>query len=128
VIERRLNDHCEWGVAGIMALLLTFIVGGVATAVLFVVIPKDNQTLVTQVTTALFGGWMLMLGYFYGTTQTQGRKDAALLSQAKTIESAQSTLSAVSAPAGTVTLAPGDVATATVSPTGTTTIEKEPDA
>lgn len=126
---RRVTDHVhnDWGVAGLLAVMVTVMVGFATLTPYVVVIPESNLTLITQAQTTLWNGWLVILGYYFATNQLQGRKDAAIQSLAKANETAQNTLSALPAVGPTASadmlLKPGETATATATQAGTT-IEK----
>lgn len=82
----------KWTVAGILALLVTGMVALAALAPYWVAIPEKNMNLITQGQTTLWAGWLLMLGYYFGTTQSQGRKDATIQTLAHTASKAQDAL------------------------------------
>lgn len=101
MIDRRVNS--EWTVAGWLALMVTIMVALAALTPYVVTIPKDNLNLITQAQTTLWNGWLVVLSYYFGTTQSQGRKDVTISTLADTAKSAQAALApAPGAPQGEV--------------------------
>lgn len=125
--DRRATNEHKFDVAAWLAILTTLMVALATITPYFLTVPQANATLISQSQTTLYNGWLVILTYYYATNQLQGRKDAAIQSQAKAIENAQATLSAVAAASpgssADINLRPGETATATATAAGTT-IEK----
>jgi hypothetical protein len=51
--------------------LITLLVAAATLTPYLREIPRENMNLITQANTTLWNGWMLMLGYFYGTSAQQ---------------------------------------------------------
>jgi hypothetical protein len=109
MIEHRSNS--EWTVAGWLAIIITIMVALAALTPYIVTIPQSNITLITQAQTTLWNGWLVVLSYYFGTTQSQGRKDAAIQTLASTAQAAQAALTPT--PNADVKLDPGQSATVT---------------
>lgn len=87
------NKHDkEWSVSGVLALLVTGMVALAALAPYWIEIPEKNMNLITQGQTTLWAGWLLILGFYFGTTNSQGRKDATIQTLAATASKAQEAL------------------------------------
>lgn len=82
----------EWSTSGILAIMVTLMVAVAAIAPYWVGVPEKNMNLITQGQTTLWAGWLLILGYYFGTTNSQGRKDATIQTLATTASKAQEAL------------------------------------
>ena len=71
----------------------------------------------------LWAGWLLMLGYYFGSTASSKGKDDTIQTQAKTAQIAGSALGSGEA---TTVLLPGDQATVEPKADGGTVITKQP--
>lgn len=120
--ERRIVSRFDASVPGILALAMTILVAVMVLLVLTRPTPPENETLVTQVVTGVLGAWVLMLGFYYGTTHTQGRKDATIQTLANTAQAAGAALAPVVP--GEINLPVGQSATVRSTETGAT-IDKE---
>ena len=107
------KDKSDWSVSGLLAVMLTIMVAAAQLTPYVVVIPKDNMNLIIQGQTTLWAGWLLMLGYYYGTTNNTGKKDATISTLALTAKTAQETLSATNGitPSEVIPVAPGETKT-----------------
>jgi hypothetical protein len=102
----------EWSVSGVLALLVTGMVALAALAPYWIAIPEKNMNLITQGQTTLWAGWLLILGFYFGTTNSQGRKDATIQTLATTASKAQDALAPLSGNAvDTIPVAPGEQVT-----------------
>lgn len=104
------ETHKEWSVAGTLAILVTAMVALAALAPYWIPIPEKNMNLITQGQTTLWAGWLLILGFYFGTTNSQGRKDATIQELAKTAGKAQDALAPLvgSTPTETIPVAEGE--------------------
>lgn len=105
MIDRRVAT--EPTIPGILAVMVTVMVALAALTPYLVVIPESNQNLITQAQTTLWNGWLVVLSYYFGTTQGQGKKDAAIHTLAET---ASKQAAAITPPPATVELGPGEEA------------------
>ena len=119
-VERRTADLHEWGVPGVLAIMVTVMVAFATLTPYLIVIPESNLNLITQAQTTLWNGWLVILGFYFATTQTQGRKDAAIQALAQTAQRA------TGGDAASIALAPGQSAVATAGIDGSTEIKKDP--
>lgn len=104
-------------VPGALAILLTIMAAAAALTPYFILIPEKNLTLITQAQTTLWAGWLLMLGYYFGSTSSSKGKDDTIGTLAKTAQTAGAALPSVGP--DSITIAPGDSATATATDAGT---------
>ncbi len=116
MLERRAGT--EWNVAGLLAIIITIMVALAALTPYIVTIPQTNITLITQAQTTLWNGWLVVLSYYFGTSQSQGRKDAAIQTLASTAQAAQAALTP--APTTDVKPEPGQTTPVTAKPEGET--------
>lgn len=115
------STHAHSRIPGVLAVLLTMGALGAALLPYWIKIPQENMTIITQAQTTLWAGWLLMLGYYFGTTQSSKGKDDTITTLAKTAQTAGVALGA----ADTMTI-PLD-AQATVTPTDDgAVIKKDP--
>lgn len=120
------DDQKHGWVPGALAVLLTIMAALAALTPYVVIIPKENLTLITQAQTTLWAGWLLMLGYYFGSSSSQKTKDATIQTQAETAAVAQGALAPlVSDNPDAINLAPGEQAKV-VSTLAGTTIEPRP--
>ncbi len=104
------GDH----IPGILAVIATLAVVVEMALVHVFAVPKENETLVTQIQTGLIGGWMVAMTYYFGTTANRKRDADTIATQAQTIQTANAALAPVAgAPnaADTIPIAPGEVRT-----------------
>lgn len=109
----------EWTTAGILAFTMTLMVAAAALVPYFVLIPEKNMNLITQGQTTLWAGWLLMLGYYYGTSQNSSKKDSTIATLANTANTAQAALAPLPELEDAVTIAPGEVKTVVGTTEGT---------
>lgn len=105
-----MTDHKSSWVPGILAILLTVMAAAAALIPYFEIIPQENMTLLTQAQTTLWAGWLMMLGYYFGSTSNSKSKDETIGSLAKTAQ-AGAVMAAADIPKptdGKVILEPGD--------------------
>lgn len=102
----------EWAesVSGILALLVTVMVALAALTPYWLPIPEKNMNLITQGQTTLWNGWLLILGFYFGTASSQGKKDATIQTLANTASKAQEALTPT-ASADIIPVAPGETKT-----------------
>lgn len=125
VVDRRAASTFDASVPGILALSMTVLVGVMVLIVLLVGVPKENETLVTQVVTGVLGAYAVILAYYFSTTRTSGKKDETIQALANTAQRAGEALVPLAGSSADINLKPGETATATATSAGTT-IEKEP--
>lgn len=82
----------EWSVSGVLAVMVTGMVAMAALAPYWIAIPEKNMNLITQGQTTLWSGWLIILGFYFATTNSQGRKDATIQTLAVTASKAQDAL------------------------------------
>jgi uncharacterized protein (DUF697 family) len=101
----------QWTTAGVLAFTMTLMVAAAALVPYFVPIPEKNMNLITQGQTTLWAGWLLMLGYYYGTSQNNTKKDSTIATLASTASSAQAALAPLPEAVEAIKIAPGEVKT-----------------
>ena len=104
MMNRRKNDPHDWQ-PFIIALGVTRLVGLATGTPYFYKIPHENMQLIIQAQTSLWGGWLIVLNWYFGSSKNQ--------SKAQDTMNRQATALAASAPASppsdkTITLPPGD--------------------
>jgi uncharacterized membrane protein len=82
----------EQPVAAILAVMVTVMVALAALTPYVMSIPEKNLNLITQAQTTLWNGWLMILTYYYATTNANTKAAATIATQAKTIQDAQTTL------------------------------------
>ena len=113
MIERRKNqpDKMEW-VPGSLAMIVTIMVALATLTPYAWPLPEKNMNLIVQAQTTLWNGWLLILGFYFGTSATSRKTEDIMATQAQTAKVAGDTLAATmgaaSAPPGPVTLTPGE--------------------
>lgn len=100
----------EWSVAGVLAVMVTIMVAVAALAPYVVTIPESNLNLITQAQTTLWNGWLVAMSYYFGTTNSQGKKDDTIKTLARTAEAAGAALAPVT-PTPSIPVAPGESVT-----------------
>lgn len=65
-----MNRKHDW-VPGALAIGVTVMVALAALTPYVIQVPEKNLNLITQAQTTLWNGWLMILGYFFGTTQAQ---------------------------------------------------------
>jgi asparagine N-glycosylation enzyme membrane subunit Stt3 len=111
MIERR--AHVEPSIPGVLAVMVTVMVALAALTPYLVVIPSSNLTLITQAQTTLWNGWLLVLGFYFGNTMSQGKKDSTIQTLAQTAQAAGAALAPPPPPEPTIPVAPGESVTVT---------------
>jgi len=92
--------------------MTTVMVAVAALAPYLITIPQSNLNLITQAQTTLWNGWLVILGFYFSSSISSGKKDAAIQTLAQTAKTAQETLSASTVGQNpTATIAPGETAT-----------------
>lgn len=91
MIKDKIHDWAE-SVAGVLAVAVTIMVALAALTPYWLPIPEKNMNLITQGQTTLWNGWLLILGFYFGTTNSQGKKDATIQTLAATAGKAQDAL------------------------------------
>lgn len=79
-------------IAGVLAIMVTIMVALAALTPYVMSIPEKNLNLITQAQTTLWNGWLMILTYYFATTNTNNKAAATIEAQAKTIQEAQTTL------------------------------------
>lgn len=79
-------------IAGVLAIMVTIMVALAALTPYVMTIPEKNLNLITQAQTTLWNGWLMILTYYFATTNTNNKAAATIEAQAKTIQEAQTTL------------------------------------
>lgn len=76
----------------LVAIGLIAVLGFITWALVFVQVPQGNRDTLTVVVGILSANVGLVVGFFFGSTVTNHRKDEALEKQASTIQAAQAAL------------------------------------
>ena len=63
----------EAPIAGVLALLVTIMVALAALTPYVMTIPEKNLNLITQAQTTLWNGWLMILTYYFATTNTSNK-------------------------------------------------------
>ena len=72
-------------VPGILALMTTVMVA-LATLTPYVIkLPETNLNLIVQAQTTLWNGWLLILGFYFGTTIQSNKQNDAISNQAQAL-------------------------------------------
>lgn len=113
----------------ILAVGMVTLLSATIVALFIAEIPLQNKEAILLMLGVLSGSMNQVYGYFFGTSQQQSRSNEIIKSQADTIQTAQTTLSAIAPPGtDTMTIKPGDEAKVEANVDGTTNISKNPDA
>lgn len=111
-----MDSRLPLNIAGtLVAIGLIAILGFVTWALIFVQVPQGNRDTLTVVVGVLSANVGLVVGFFFGSTVTNHRKDAAVAALAEAANPGKP---------DALNLAPGEQATATATPAGTV-IEKD---
>lgn len=111
-------------IAGMIAMTLMVLLGGVLYALFKVDAPENNHDVLLVVVGVLTGSVSTIVNFFFGSSSTTKQKDATIETLAKTAQVAGNALAPLAADQGTVVLKPGEQATIEPTPTGAT-INKE---
>lgn len=124
--ERTLLERSGMMFAGAVVLMVAF----VTAAPYLGYVPQGSESTLTlhlSVVQTILNVFLLVAGFFFGTSVGTLKKDTAIADQASTIQQAQSVLAPLVNGDQTITLAPGETATAKATATGTTiTPDEEP--
>lgn len=104
-----ISHERDW-IPGILALLITGMVALAALTPYIVVLPESNLNLIVQAQTTLWNGWLLVLGFYFGTSAQKNSSQALALSNQQTLDNVISKIPAAQpsiADGGNVTLEPG---------------------
>lgn len=102
----------------LIALAMILMLGGTLWALVRLEVPQPNRDALMVVIGILSSNVGTIINFFYGSSATNKKQADTIEKQASTIEAAQSALAPL-VPPPTVTLAPGDTATAKAEPEGT---------
>jgi surface polysaccharide O-acyltransferase-like enzyme len=107
MIDRR-KEKNDWTPA-ILAVATT-VMAALATLTPYVMlVPEKNITLITQSQTTLYTAWIMVLGYYFGSSKNQTRAQETIATQAATAQAAGAALASVAGiKDGEVRLNPGD--------------------
>lgn len=72
----------DW-VPGTLALIITIMVALSTLTPYVVKLPESNLNLIVQAQTTLWNGWLLVLGFYFGTNVAHNKQAQALASQAQ---------------------------------------------
>lgn len=101
----------------IIGLLLIGMLGFALYALIFVKVPAENQNALTLLIGILSANVGMVVGFYFGSSSTDKKKTETIDTLAKT---AQTAGVALASPSDTITIPPGESATATATESGTT--------
>lgn len=115
-----MDSRLPLNIAGtLVAIGLIAILGFVTWALIFVQVPQGNRDTLTVVVGVLSANVGLVVGFFFGSTVTNHRKDSAVAALAEAARPTQP---------DTLTVLPGQQATATATDAGTVIHKETTDA
>lgn len=105
-------------VPGMLALMTTVMVALATLTPYIIKLPETNLNLIVQAQTTLWNGWLLILGFYFGTTIQSNKQNATINTQATALGQATRRIPRTqqghvsgSEDTDTVSLTPGDEVT-----------------